>query len=63
VTLSVVIGSDGSAEKISVIKGLPCGLTRQAMDSVARWRFKPATDAEGKPAEVQQTVEVSFHLY
>lgn len=63
VTLSVVIGSDGSAEKISVIKGLPCGLTRQAMDSVAHWGFKPATDAEGKPAEVQETVEVSFYLY
>jgi TonB family protein len=63
VTLSVLIGSSGSAKKISVIKELPCGLTQQAVDSVAHWRFKPAVDAEGKPADVQQTVEVSFYLY
>jgi TonB family protein len=63
VSFSVVVGVDGSADKISVIRGLPCGLNQQVIDSVRQWKFKPATDAQGKPAVVEQTAESSFHLY
>lgn len=63
VLLSTVIGPDGSTTQISVIHGLPCGLNRQAVSSVMQWRFKPATDRAGKASAVQQTIEISFHMY
>jgi len=63
VVLRVVIGAGGSAEKISVTRSLPCGLDEQAIDAVKSWRFKPATDSDGKPVAVLQTIEVTFHLY
>jgi len=63
VTLSVVVGVDGSASRITLVRGLPCGLNQKAIDSVRQWKFKPATDAEGKPAAVEQKAEVTFHMY
>jgi TonB family protein len=63
VTLSVVVGADGSANRITLVHGLPCGLNQRAIDSVRQWKFEPATDAEGKPAAVEQTAEVTFHMY
>jgi TonB family protein len=63
VSLSVVVGADGSANRISLVHGLPCGLNQKAIDSVRQWKFKPATGAEGKPAAVAQTAELMFHMY
>lgn len=63
VTLSVVVGVDGSAHRITLVHGLPCGLNQKAIDSVRQWKFKPATDGEGKPAAVEQKAEVTFHMY
>jgi TonB family protein len=61
--LSVVIGADGTAQRISVQRALPCGLDQQAIEAVKGWKFKAATDPDGKPAAVVQMIEVSFHLY
>jgi TonB family protein len=63
VTLSVVIGADGKAQRISVQRALPCGLDQRAIDAIKDWSFKPATGPDGKPAAVIQTAEVTFHLY
>lgn len=63
VLLNVVIGADGTAEKISVKSPLPCGLDQQAINAVKNWKFKPATGPDGKPAAVLQRVEVTFHTY
>jgi TonB family protein len=63
VTLQVVIGAEGLADRISVARPLPCGLDQQAIDAVKSWRLKPATNSEGKPVAVVQTVEVTFHMY
>jgi TonB family protein len=63
VTLSVVIGADGKAQRISVQRALPCGLDQRAIDAIKDWKFEPATGPGGKPAAVVQTVEVTFHLY
>jgi hypothetical protein len=38
-------------------------LTPQAVDAVEKWRFKPATDADGKAVAVRQTVDVTFRMY
>jgi TonB family protein len=63
VTLSVVIGADGKAQRISVQRALPCGLDQRAIDAIKDWSFRPATGPDGKPAPVIQTIEVTFHLY
>lgn len=62
-TLRVQIRADGIPAKISIVQGLPCGLTDSAVEGVKHWRFKPATGPNGEPVEVEQTVEVTFQLY
>jgi TonB family protein len=63
VTLVAIVGADGKAHGITVIKGLPYGLTRKAIEAVSRWDFYPALDPDKQPAPVRQTIEVTFHLY
>lgn len=63
IQLSVVISSEGRASRISILRGLPCGMNPQAIEAVKRWRFRPATGANGKPEAVRQIIEVTFHLY
>jgi len=63
VVLQVIVGRDGKAHEISVTRGLPNGLTKQALEAVSQWTFRPASDAEGTPMAVRQVIEVSFHLY
>lgn len=59
----MVISADGFPAKITVVQGLPCGLTQSAVESVKRWRFQPARDSDGKPVQVLEEIEVTFHLY
>ena len=41
-------------------KSLGYGLDEEAVRAVGSWRFKPATDASGKPVPVWTMVEVTF---
>jgi len=63
VTLEAIIGINGKAQDIKVLKGLPYGLTQKAIEAVGRWTFKPAMKPEGGPVAVRQVIEVTFHLY
>jgi len=63
VLLSAIIDATGQPVRISVTKGIPCGLNRQAIEGVKQWTFKPAEDANGNPVAVRQSIEVTFHLY
>jgi len=64
VLLSVVIGVDGRAHSIRVVKGLGYGLDQEAVKSVRDvYRFKPALGPTGQPAPVRMLIEVDFHLY
>jgi TonB family protein len=63
IILVVVVGTDGKAHDIRVVKGIPDGLTESAIETVRSWKFKPATAPDGAPAAVKQTIEVTFHLY
>ena len=63
VLLAVTVDENGNARDIVVIKGESFGLTEQAIATVRRWRFKPATGTDGKPAAVRVSVQVVFHLY
>ncbi len=61
VVLSVVVGVDGKAHDVIVVKPLPDGHTQKAIDVVESWQFKPAKGPHGNPAAVRQTIEVTFH--
>jgi TonB family protein len=63
VVLIATIGTDGKARNFVVTKAVGYGLTEKAIETVSGWTFKPASSPDGQPAEVRQTVEVSFHLY
>lgn len=41
VELDVVITADGHPAKITVLRGLPCGMSDAAMKAVEQWRFRP----------------------
>ena len=62
VVVTVVINSEGRPQEIWKTKGLPDGLTEQALKTVKSWRFKPTHDAKGKPVAVIVPVDVAFLL-
>ena len=60
VVLAMVVGTDGRAHNISVVKAPPgYGLDEEAVKAVEKWRFKPGRSA-GKPVAVEVRVEVNF---
>jgi TonB family protein len=60
VVLTVVVGTDGLAHNISVVRSVGYGLDEEAIKAVKKWRFKPG-QGSGKPAPVQMAVESAFH--
>jgi TonB family protein len=61
VVLSTVIGEDGTAREIRVVKSLGLGLDENAIAAVADWRFLPSTKG-GEPVAVESNIEVNFRL-
>jgi TonB family protein len=62
ITLRALIDTKGDPARIIVVEGLPCGLNERAVETVAGWKFSPATEPNGKPASVWVKIQVSFHL-
>ncbi|MBI3476753.1 MAG: energy transducer TonB [Acidobacteria bacterium] len=60
--LSVVVGTDGLAHDIRIMKPAGLGLDEQAIKAVETWRFDPAT-RDGHPVLVLISVQVNFKLY
>jgi TonB family protein len=60
--LQVTISVDGRATDVRVVRGLPFGLNRSALETVRTWTFQPAT-VGGVPVQTQVPVEVTFRLY
>jgi TonB family protein len=63
VVLLVVIDQQGRADRIVVTKAIDDGLAKRAIESVREWKFKPATDKEGKAVVVIVPIEVTFRLH
>lgn len=63
VMLSAIVGLDGRATDVHVVKSLGLGLDENAMAAVKTWRFTPALGPDGKPAAVRAEIEVTFRLY
>jgi TonB family protein len=61
VVLNVVVGADGSAQQMSVLRSLDPGLDQKAMETVGTWKFRPGMK-DGQPVAVQATIEVNFRL-
>ena len=59
VIIEVTIDSEGNVVDPHVLKGMPMGLDRAALDAVEKWKFKPAT-LHGKPVSVIYTLTVDF---
>jgi TonB family protein len=60
VSLTCIIGRDGSVQKIEVKKGHPL-LIQAATDAVAQWKFKPLV-LNGQAVEMETTVNIDFQL-
>jgi TonB family protein len=62
VTLSAVIGIDGKAHDVKVVKSLEPSLDANAIEAVKTWKFAPATK-EGRPVAVELRLQVDFKLW
>jgi hypothetical protein len=60
--LSLIVDIDGNPQKIQVLKCTDAGINQLSLDSVSKYRFKPATGPDGTPVQVPLTVQVSFRL-
>ncbi len=61
VILQSIIDEQGNVTDVSVLKGLPMGLSEAAEAAVKQWKFKPAT-LNGKPVAVYFNLTVNFQL-
>src|SRR5579864_83216 len=60
--LWLIVDSSGHPRDIRVARGLGYGLDAKAVEAVKHWQFQPSLK-DGKPVDVQISVEVAFHLY
>lgn len=60
--LGLIVDAEGRPRDIRIVRGLGFGLDAKAVEAVRQWRFEPAIK-DGKPVNVQISVEVSFRLY
>jgi TonB family protein len=61
ILLSLVVGADGRARDIKVVRSLGYGLDEKAIEALEKWTFRPA-QKDGKPVPVIASVEVFFRL-
>ena len=62
VIVQAIIDKTGAVTSVKLLKGLPMGLDQAALDAIKRWKFKPATLADGRPVAVYYTLTVNFQL-
>ena len=61
VIVEAVIDEQGNVTDARVLKGLPMGLDRAAVEAVQTWKFKPAT-LQGRPVPVYYILTVNFQV-
>ncbi len=61
VIVQAVIDEAGRVVDVKILKPLPMGLDKAAVDAVSRWRFKPAT-LYGRPVKVYYSLTVNFRV-
>jgi protein TonB len=63
VTLAVLVGADGRASEIRMVKGIGLGLDERAEQAIRGWKFMPARDAARRAVPEWITVEAVFRLF
>jgi TonB family protein len=63
VLLMVVVDENGRASDVTVKKELTPHLDQDAINAVKRWKFRPATDVDGKPVATRTPVEMVFRVW
>jgi len=63
VTLRVLVGADGRASDIRVLRGIGYGLEERALQTIRGWKFNPAQDANHRAVAAWVTVEAVFRLF
>jgi len=63
VTLLVLVGADGRASQIRVVRGIGLGLEDRAVQAIRGWKFVPALDASRHAVPAWVTVEAMFRLF
>jgi protein TonB len=61
VILELVIDKAGTVVETKALKGLPLGLTENAMAAVAQWRFAPST-VRGIPVSVRYVLTINYEI-
>lgn len=59
--LAIEVDESGHATNMRVISSPGLGLDQKAIEAVAKWRFRPASQG-GRPVPTSARVEVNFHL-
>jgi TonB family protein len=59
VMMSIVVGTDGMAEDINIVKSADPNFDANAVAAVSKWRFKPGM-MNGVPVKVRAQIEVNF---
>ena len=62
VIVTVTVTAEGTTRDPEITKSLDKDLDKQAVASVAKWKFQPATK-DGKPISVRVPIEINFRLY
>jgi len=63
VTLAVLVGADGRAQDVRMVKGIGFGLDERAVETVRGWKFVPARDGAKRAVAAWVTVEAVFRLF
>ena len=61
VVLNLLFGADGKIDDVQVVRGLPDGLTEQAVVAAKKTRFQPATK-DGEPISVRGNLTYYFSV-
>lgn len=61
VIVQAIIDKTGNVTNVKVLKGLPMGLSEEAVKAIKKWKFQPAT-LNGKPVDVYYNLTVNFRL-
>lgn len=62
VIVQVLVQEDGSVGEAHVTKSLGMDLDQAALETIRKWRFRPALDSRGEPVAVSTYVDIAFRL-
>ncbi|HKI00638.1 MAG TPA: TonB family protein, partial [Thermoanaerobaculia bacterium] len=61
VIVEAIIDEKGNVDNVRVLRGLPMGLDKSAIEAIQQWRFTPAT-MSNRPVKVYFTLTVNFTI-